>query len=76
MFIGRKLSSAGLNVFLQEPLAWTITRSNLSSMVITPHIGFDTGEAVERCHGDFIQNFAKFLAGRRQNICKLETAIT
>lgn len=64
-----KLSCAGLDVFSQEPPARDNSLFKLDNVVLTPHIGFHTSEAVERCSDICIDNVAKFLEGRPQNIC-------
>jgi D-3-phosphoglycerate dehydrogenase len=64
-----KLSCAGLDVFSQEPPARDNPLFKLDNVVLTPHIGFHTSEAVERCSDICIDNVAKFLEGRPQNIC-------
>jgi phosphoglycerate dehydrogenase-like enzyme len=64
-----KLSCAGLDVFSQEPPAPDNPLFKLDNVVLTPHVGFHTSEAVERCSDICVDNVAKFLAGRQQNIC-------
>lgn len=64
-----KLSCAGLDVFSQEPPARDNPLFKLDNVVLTPHIGFHTSEAIERCSDICIDNVAKFLEGRPQNIC-------
>jgi len=64
-----KLSCAGLDVFSQEPPSPDNPLFKLDNVVLTPHIGFHTKEAVERCGDISIDNIAKFLEGRPQNIC-------
>jgi D-3-phosphoglycerate dehydrogenase len=64
-----KISSAGLDVFNQEPPAKGNLLFKLENVVLSPHIGFHTFEAVKRCTDICIDNVAKFLDGNPQNSC-------
>jgi phosphoglycerate dehydrogenase-like enzyme len=64
-----RLSYAGLDVFDEEPPAKDNPLFALSNTVLSPHIGFHTVEAVKRCTDICIDNVAKFLEGRPQNVC-------
>lgn len=64
-----KISSAGLDVFSQEPPAKENQLFTLENVVLSPHIGFHTLEAVKRCTDICIDNVAKFLYGKPQNTC-------
>ena len=64
-----KISSAGLDVFNQEPPAKGNLLFKLENVVLSPHIGFHTFEAVKRCTDICIDNVAKFLDGNTQNSC-------
>jgi phosphoglycerate dehydrogenase-like enzyme len=66
-----KLSYAGLDVFGEEPTTQGNPLFKLENTVLTPHVGFHTVEAVKRCTDICIDNVAKFLEGRPQNICAL-----
>ncbi len=66
-----KLSCAGLDVFREEPTTRGNPLFNLENTVLSPHVGFHTIEAVKRCTDICIDNVAKFLEGRPQNICAL-----
>lgn len=41
----------------------------LENVVLSPHVGFHTVEAISRCTDICIDNIAKFLEGQRQNVC-------
>jgi phosphoglycerate dehydrogenase-like enzyme len=64
-----KISSAGLDVFSQEPPAKGNPLFKLENVVLSPHIAFHTFEAVKRCTDICIDNVAKFLDGKPQNTC-------
>jgi phosphoglycerate dehydrogenase-like enzyme len=64
-----KLSCAGLDVFSEEPPSQDNPLFKLYNIVLTPHVGFHTSEAVERCSDICIDNVAKFLEGTPRNIC-------
>lgn len=64
-----RLSYAGLDVFAEEPLAQGNPLIGLNNVVLSPHVGFHTVEAVKRCTDICIDNVAKFLEGRPQNTC-------
>jgi phosphoglycerate dehydrogenase-like enzyme len=65
----RKLSYAGLDVFAEEPPAQNSPLFGLDNTLLSPHVGFHTFEAVNRCTDICIDNVAKFLEGHPQNIC-------
>jgi phosphoglycerate dehydrogenase-like enzyme len=64
-----KLSCAGLDVFSEEPPPRDNPLFKLDNVVLTPHVGFHTSEAVERCSDICVDNVAEFLQGRPKNIC-------
>ena len=64
-----RLSSAGLDVFEEEPPSKDNPLFKLDNVVLSPHIGFHTVEAIKRCTDICIDNVAKFLEGHRQNVC-------
>ena len=64
-----RLSSAGLDVFEEEPPAKGNPLFKLDNVVLSPHTGFYTVEAAKRCTDICIDNVAKFLEGHRQNVC-------
>ncbi len=64
-----KLSYAGLDVFEDEPPDKNNPLFRLGNTVVSPHIAFNTVEAEARCTDICIDNVAKFLEGKPQNIC-------
>jgi phosphoglycerate dehydrogenase-like enzyme len=64
-----KISFAGLDVFSQEPPSKDNPLFKLENTVLSPHVGFHTVEAARRCTDICIDNVAKFLEGRPQNVC-------
>jgi D-3-phosphoglycerate dehydrogenase len=64
-----RISSAGLDVFAEEPPGADNPLLRLDNTVLSPHIGFHTVEAAERCTDICIDNVAKFLEGKMQNVC-------
>jgi D-3-phosphoglycerate dehydrogenase len=64
-----KLSYAGLDVFEEEPPAKNNPLFKLDNAVLSPHIGFNTVEAEVRCTEICVENVAKFLEGKSQNVC-------
>ena len=64
-----KISFAGLDVFSEEPPAKDNPLFKLDNTILSPHIGFHTVEAARRCTDICIDNIAKFLEGKNQNVC-------
>jgi phosphoglycerate dehydrogenase-like enzyme len=58
-----------LDVFAEEPPAKDNPLFKLDSVVLSPHVGFNTVEAARRCTDICIDNVAKFLKGQVQNSC-------
>jgi phosphoglycerate dehydrogenase-like enzyme len=65
-----KLSSAGLDVFEEEPPAKDNALLGLDNALLSPHVGFHTVEAVKRCTDICIDNVAGFLNGHPKNLCE------
>lgn len=65
----KRISYAGLDVFEEEPIAQGNPLLKLDNVVLSPHVGFDTVEAVKRCTDICIDNVRKFSEGRIQNVC-------
>jgi len=64
-----KISSAGLDVFEEEPPSKDNPLFKLENTILSPHVGFHTIEAAKRCTDICIDNVVKFLEGRPQNVC-------
>jgi D-3-phosphoglycerate dehydrogenase len=64
-----KISSAGLDVFAEEPPAKDNPLFRLDNVVLSPHAGFHTAEAAKRCTDICIDNVAKFIERHIQNAC-------
>jgi D-3-phosphoglycerate dehydrogenase len=64
-----RLSYAGLDVFAEEPIGEGSLLFGLENTVLSPHIGFQTVEAVKRCTDICIENVSKFIEGHQQNLC-------
>jgi len=65
-----KIAFAGLDVFGQEPPDKDNPLFKLDSVVLSPHIGFNTIEAAKRCTDICVDNVARFLEGHPQNVCR------
>lgn len=65
-----RISSAGLDVFSEEPPTRRNPLFKLDNTALSPHVGFHTVEAIRRCTNICIDNVAKFLEGHPQNICQ------
>jgi D-3-phosphoglycerate dehydrogenase len=65
----RHLSYAGLDVFAEEPIDKENSLLKLENTVLSPHIGFQTAEAVKRCTDLCIENVRKFIEGHPENLC-------
>jgi D-3-phosphoglycerate dehydrogenase len=63
------LAYAGLDVFAEEPIGKGNPLLGLENTVLSPHIGFQTAEAVSRCTDFCIDNVKKFIEGHPENLC-------
>jgi D-3-phosphoglycerate dehydrogenase len=64
-----KISFAGLDVFAEEPPVKDNPLFKLDNTMLSPHVGFHTVEAANRCTDICIDNVVKFLEGHPQNVC-------
>ena len=64
-----KLRCVGLDVFEEEPPPKSNSLLRLENTVLSPHIGFNTGEAEVRCSDICVDNVVKFVQGEEQNAC-------
>lgn len=64
-----KLCCAGLDVLEEEPPSKNNPLFKLENAVLSPHIGFNTTEAEARCSDICVDNIAKFMKGKKQNVC-------
>ena len=65
-----KIAGAGIDVFdMEPPIPEDYPLLNAPNIILTPHIGFFTKEAmIRRAHITFDENIAKWLAGDQQNV--------
>lgn len=63
-----RIAAAGLDVFQQEPLPADHPLTSLENVVLTPHAGFSTPEAVANLLDIAIGNLEAYFAGRPVNI--------
>ncbi|RIK37922.1 MAG: phosphoglycerate dehydrogenase [Chloroflexi bacterium] len=57
------IAGAGLDVFEFEPLQWDSPLTQLSNVILTPHIGGGTGGAREKQMQDVLDNILRFSRG-------------
>jgi phosphoglycerate dehydrogenase-like enzyme len=63
-----RILGAGLDVFGEEPPPAASALMALENVVLTPHIGFKTREALGRLAKAVIENVEHFLAGSSENL--------
>ena len=62
------LNGAGIDVFDKEPLSKSHPYLALDNVVLTPHVAYNTPEAIEEMYDTVIENLVNFYAGNPQNI--------
>ena len=68
----KEIRGAGLDVFEEEPLPRNHPLKNLTNVVITPHIAYNSQEAIERMLQIAIDNVKAFAKGDPLNIVNKE----
>lgn len=63
-----RLAGAGLDMLEEEPPAENSPLRKMDNIIITPHCGSYTDEAVKRCSDGCIDNIEHFLHGKIQNV--------
>ena len=62
------LGGAGIDVFDKEPLPKNHPYLALDNVVLTPHVAYNTPEALNEMYDTVIENLVSFYAGNPQNI--------
>lgn len=62
------LGGAGIDVFDKEPLPKSHPYLSLDNVVLTPHVAYNTPEALDEMYDTVIENLVNFYAGNPQNI--------
>lgn len=68
--LNKKIGGAGLDVLTAEPMAADnplLMVQDSARLIITPHIGWATTEARQRCVDEVAQNISAYLQGRERN---------
>ncbi len=68
-----KIAGAGLDVFDDEPLPKDHPLLRTQNVILTPHIAFNTPEAIERLLRIAVDNLEKYFEGNAQNVVNPET---
>lgn len=64
----RHIGAAGIDVFDSEPLAANHAYRELDNVIMTPHVAYNTPEAVAEMYDTAIDNLGAFYAGKPQNV--------
>jgi phosphoglycerate dehydrogenase-like enzyme len=70
------IAGAGLDVFDVEPLPPGHPLRDLRNVVLTPHLGYVTGETYQRFYGQTLENIKAFLAGTPERVINSEVLAT
>ncbi len=65
-----RIAGAALDVFEAEPFAGVPPLHELDNVVLAPHLGFRTSEALARRFETTLENLVAFFAGRAQNLVR------
>jgi D-3-phosphoglycerate dehydrogenase len=68
----KRISGAGIDVFQTEPLPVDNPLTELENVILTPHIGFVTQEALEKSISVCVANIEKFIDGEPRNVVNPE----
>ena len=63
-----KLAGAGLDVFWQEPLPADHPLATMNNVIISPHVGFNTQEAVDSLYQIAVGNLVRFFTSKPINV--------
>jgi len=62
------IGAAGVDVFDNEPLAANHAYCELDNVIMTPHVAYNTPEAVAAMYDTAIDNLTAYFAGKPQNV--------
>jgi D-3-phosphoglycerate dehydrogenase len=68
------IGGAGIDVFDQEPIPATHPFLELENVVLTPHVAYNTPEALAEMYDTAIENLVSFYAGKPRNVAHLHGA--
>jgi D-3-phosphoglycerate dehydrogenase len=64
----RQIAAAGIDVFDEEPISPGHPYFELDNVVMTPHVAYNTPEALTEMYDTAIDNLVAFYAGKPQNV--------